>query len=511
MNQIPNPRGGIPGQPNLDIHLEKVLDVRAIPQNRMIPLSIGGRTVTVRLPEPLESGRPCCYQSLGWTGPQGQRGNLYVTFHLTNSVPVPPVRPVVPAPSVQPAQKNNTGLIVGVAAAVLAVILIVGLWVIPMLSGNSQTTSVQNPPAATQPDSAEGYYQSSETEMHDSFILDIEHFQSLYSDKVFHFYYSFENDSTIIITSDDDLSDYLLKETYNVSAIYKDGSVILTPKDDAEPGFSIFEAEHKEGIAAFQVTLWCGDRERSMLPENEMISILACGDEDFYTNPVLAKTSIPASTVRSITFLPSLEQAPVNAWDYSTKGNGKVLMWMESNSGMNDMYIAGENGVSASYDFYGFSCFTNVESIVFNDCFNTSNCFDADGMFSDCSQLRELDLSCFDTSRMDSMAGMFMNCTNLKSINLTSFDTTNVEIMSMMFQDCGVEMLDLSGFDTSNVTSMFQMFTGCSAHTINVSGFDTSKVTSMHLMFSGCHNLTGLDISHFDYSCIDGDQHMFGW
>ncbi len=106
---------------NLDIHLEKVLDVRAIPQNRMIPLSIDGQTVTVRLPEPLESGRTCCYQSLGWTGPQGQRGNLYVTFHLTNSVPVPPVPPV------QPAQKSNTGLIAAVLVVILVLILFVAI------------------------------------------------------------------------------------------------------------------------------------------------------------------------------------------------------------------------------------------------------------------------------------------------------------------------------------------------------------------------------------------------
>ncbi len=125
-------------QSPLDLRLEQVIDPRSIPQNRQIPLNLGGQTVNIRLPEPLESGKTYCYQGLGQVSPQGQRGNLYLTIRLLGAPPVPPVPPVRPAP---PAKKKSAApLIIGiVAAALVAVIALVcvGKLILPKLIGDN--------------------------------------------------------------------------------------------------------------------------------------------------------------------------------------------------------------------------------------------------------------------------------------------------------------------------------------------------------------------------------------
>ena len=47
-------------------------------------------------------------------------------------------------------------------------------------------------------------------------------------------------------------------------------------------------------------------------------------------------------------------------------------------------------------------------------------------MFTNCSSLKELDLSGFDTQKCDHYGGMFNNCTSLESVDLSSFDLRNI-------------------------------------------------------------------------------------
>lgn len=117
---------------------------------------------------------------------------------------------------------------------------------------------------------------------------------------------------------------------------------------------------------------------------------------------------------------------------------------------------------------------------------------DCQGMFLDCTSLKEIDLSGFDTSNVTSMHTMFKNCTALTTLHISTFDTGKVTDMASMFNSCAaLASLDVSSFNTSNVTDMNNMFYKCTSLTeLDVSSFDTSKVTDMHNMFNGCDELT---------------------
>ncbi len=142
------------------------------------------------------------------------------------------------------------------------------------------------------------------------------------------------------------------------------------------------------------------------------------------------------------------------------------------------------------------------------DCYTA---FSMNGMFSDFSSLKSLDLRSFDTSDVYVLSGMFRGCKQLSSLDISSFNTSNVTTMLLMFNGCSsLSSLDLSHFDTSNVTDMRYMFAGCSILTsLDLSHFDTSNVTDMTSMFSDCKLLSSLDLSHFDTSNVTDMTNMF--
>ena len=62
----------------------------------------------------------------------------------------------------------------------------------------------------------------------------------------------------------------------------------------------------------------------------------------------------------------------------------------------------------------------------------TKTCY----MFSDCSKLRDLNLSNFNTQNVTNMSGMFSGCSSLTNLNLSNFNTQKVTNMSEMFCVC---------------------------------------------------------------------------
>ena len=81
-------------------------------------------------------------------------------------------------------------------------------------------------------------------------------------------------------------------------------------------------------------------------------------------------------------------------------------------------------------------------------------------MFFKCRELKEIKgINNFNTSNVNNMRGMFEECNELKNLNLSNFITINVLNMNKMFAECfELEFLDLSNFDTSNTTDMGYMF-----------------------------------------------------
>jgi len=122
---------------------------------------------------------------------------------------------------------------------------------------------------------------------------------------------------------------------------------------------------------------------------------------------------------------------------------------------------------------------------------NYSNIKDIQHMFSDCSNIINIDLSSFNTENVTNMMAMFSNCLNLKSINLSNINTQNVTNMFYMFGNCrNLINLDLSSFDTQKVNNTIHMFYNCSKlNYIDLSSFDLRNTIDASCMFEGCDNL----------------------
>ena len=159
--------------------------------------------------------------------------------------------------------------------------------------------------------------------------------------------------------------------------------------------------------------------------------------------------------------------------------------------------------------FWFFEC-KNLAKITGLQNLNTENVTNMFGMFEDCQQLTNIDLSHFNTSNVTNMNEMFYNCIGLTSLNVSNFDTKNVTNMSYMFCDVGVSSLDLSNFNTENVTNMSFMFASSESLTkVDVSSFNTGKVTNMDSMFGWCKALKELDLSNFNTEKVENMSTMF--
>ena len=79
------------------------------------------------------------------------------------------------------------------------------------------------------------------------------------------------------------------------------------------------------------------------------------------------------------------------------------------------------------------------------------------GMFSECSSLKELNLSNFNTNNVNNMSGMFYKCSTLKELNLSNFNTNNVINMSYMFSYCS-SLKELNTVITLEFTKKIEKF-----------------------------------------------------
>ena len=192
------------------------------------------------------------------------------------------------------------------------------------------------------------------------------------------------------------------------------------------------------------------------------------------------RTPIIRNSVKSITFLDTLKDAPEEYfWDVSENQDGSVIAWVYQDGIMYDMYIAAEGGINAKHCDWMFYTFLNLERIDFGNAFHTDEATSMHVMFWNCGKLTDLDISGFNTGNVKDMGGMFENCQNLTKLDLSSWDTSNVTDMGSMFSNC---------FDLTE---------------LNVHGWDTSNVTSMSYMFRCCYNITDIDLSGWDVSKVE--------
>ncbi|EPZ4530361.1 BspA family leucine-rich repeat surface protein [Listeria monocytogenes] len=164
-----------------------------------------------------------------------------------------------------------------------------------------------------------------------------------------------------------------------------------------------------------------------------------------------------------------------------------------------------------SFDSAFYSSKTLKEVIIRDNDYPTApSLLTTEGMFKNCSNLTELDLSGLDTSAVTTMRDMFYSCSALEELDVSHFDTSSVTNMRCMFQRSELLELDVSNFDTSSVTNMYSMFADCELlEKLDVSHFDTSSVTDMRAMFNNCQSLEKLDVSNFDTSSVTNMSSMF--
>ena len=162
------------------------------------------------------------------------------------------------------------------------------------------------------------------------------------------------------------------------------------------------------------------------------------------------------------------------------------------------MNVNGKN-VEKNCNLY-MNKYRNIIKIEINP--NINNCF---GMFQDCKDIVEMDLSHFDASHVSNMGNMFSGCSSLTSINFTNFDTSSVTFsMHYMFFGCSkLYSLDLSGFKTETVKCIEHMFDNCySLVSLDLSNFKTETINS-NSMFSNCKKLEYINL----YNAKVGGDH----
>ena len=175
---------------------------------------------------------------------------------------------------------------------------------------------------------------------------------------------------------------------------------------------------------------------------------------------------------------------------------------------------------SSCYNWFN-GC-SNLKHIIgMKEYLDTKEVRDMAGMFEDCSNLRNIDVSGFNTKNVKYMMAMFRFCTNLTNLDLSGFNTQNVISMFYMFHSCSnLTSVNLNGFNIENVSTMSGMFSQCSnLKSIYVGDeWNTSSVTDSNYMFSECHNLVGgqgtkYDEDHKDveYARIDGGESNPGY
>ena len=232
----------------------------------------------------------------------------------------------------------------------------------------------------------------------------------------------------------------------------------------------------------------------------------------------------------SVTFLDN-NKVPSNAtesWNVSEDiANGSVMAWVVPNNNDNtkyDLYIGAPAGVIANEDSgYLFYNFTNVETINFNNNYDTFRATTLEGMFQFCLSLKKLDLSSFDTRNVTEMGNlicMFDNSSDtVLENNLTTiifgdnFSVDKVGSLSQMFAGCNKLLsIDVSNWNTSNVSDMSSVFAYCSSLTsINLSGWNTENVVLMPWMFIHCDNVKDINLCNFNTNKVITMNSMFSY
>jgi surface protein len=129
-------------------------------------------------------------------------------------------------------------------------------------------------------------------------------------------------------------------------------------------------------------------------------------------------------------------------------------------------------------------------------------------MFDECTNLKEItiDPNIFKTKETISMGHMFNKCYTLDNINLSSFTDDKIEFTCGMFSEChNLKKIDLPNFGTkghmNNKVKMQNMFNECTVlEKIDLSSFIVTDDDEMKDMFEGSNKITEIKVNK---NCIE--------
>lgn len=177
------------------------------------------------------------------------------------------------------------------------------------------------------------------------------------------------------------------------------------------------------------------------------------------------------------------DSTPIPASQFDTKiadistGNLSDEEYAEANTDLDEIL----QGSTQSYITDGESLFSsnvrlNQIDTVLSFCNNLTT---AAMMFSNCSNLTELDLTnLIDASTIINLEYMFSGCKKLETLDLSTFKPKVVQTTSHIFENCSkLISLDLSNWDVSNLKNMGAMFANCSLlKDIDFTGWNLMKI-----------------------------------
>ena len=174
---------------------------------------------------------------------------------------------------------------------------------------------------------------------------------------------------------------------------------------------------------------------------------------------------------------------------------------------------------SAAGGYYGM--FMNCAKLKALDVsgWNTGNVTETVRMFAGCSLLTTIDVSGWKTAKITNMNEMFSGTGISRiAVNGSGWDTSNLVYSYGMFEDCAnLTEIDLSTWNVSKLEKAFSMFENSGLKSIDLSTWDESIVNSVYDMFRNCKaltsvNLNGWNLSHMENGTTDdrkGSAGMF--
>lgn len=145
----------------------------------------------------------------------------------------------------------------------------------------------------------------------------------------------------------------------------------------------------------------------------------------------------------------------------------------------------------------------NLESVIFGDRNDFSQVTSMESMFNDCTSLKEIDFGkTFKPNNNTNLRSTFQGCKNLEKIlNADGWNTSNITTLEAIFADCE-KLEDISfvrDWNIENNTSLRSTFYGCKkiSDFSPIKYWNTEKVTDMARLFDHNWSLQEIDLSNW--------------